>query len=174
MKKCYAFIIAIVVFFQAVIPSSLYVEAKDGTDQPEVCTWPSETMSQYFNFQKEAISILWWSKVNTRLLQVKANKEGTFASKLLKLSAIDFLATSIGWQLKSSASNLITSSVLLTFISLSVARSNINWIAILFKDRSIVRDFKQMLDIETQIFDVAYIRSNEVNLTREMESPRSP
>jgi hypothetical protein len=43
-------------------------------------------------------------------------------------------------------------------------------LAILFKDRPIVRDYKQMLDIETTLFDVAFFRSKQIDLTRPFES----
>jgi len=42
--------------------------------------------------------------------------------------------------------------------------------AILFKDRPIVRDYKTMLDIETVLFDIAYFRSKQINLTSPFES----
>jgi hypothetical protein len=40
---------------------------------------------------------------------------------------------------------------------------------VLFKDRPIVRDYKQMLDIETDLYDVAYFRCKKVNLLKELE-----
>ena len=170
MKKCYLFIIVIVVFFQAIVPSSFFVEAKDSAkSQPEVCTWPSEMMSKYFNFQKEAINILWWSKVEERLMQLTASTWRVFTNKVLKVpaSAIDLLATTVG--VKSTVSNVVTSSVLLLLISASVLESNVDGFALLFKDRPIVRDYKQMLDIETQLFDVAYFRSKQIDLTRPIQ-----
>lgn len=163
MKRGYLLIIATVVCFRALVPSFLFVEAKD--DMPEVCTWPSETMSQYFNFQREAISIIWWSEVEERLMQLAFPGTGLFNNKVLDfpVTAIDFLATS--FRVKSSISNIVTSSVLLLLISASVVESNVDGFAILFRDRPIVRDYKQMLDIETQLFDVAYFRSKQINLT---------
>jgi hypothetical protein len=41
--------------------------------------------------------------------------------------------------------------------------------AILFKDRPIVRDYKQMLDIETEIFDTAFSFSKSIDLTRSLQ-----
>ncbi len=168
MKRCYLLIIAIVVYFWALVPSFLFVEAKD--DMPEVCTWPSETMSQYFNFQREAISIIWWSEVEERLMQLTFSEWGLFNNKVLDfpVTAIDFLATS--FRVKSSISNIVTSSVLLLLISASVVESNVDGFAILFRDRPIVRDYKQMLDIETQLFDVAYFRSKQIDLTRPLSN----
>jgi hypothetical protein len=42
-------------------------------------------------------------------------------------------------------------------------------LAILFRDRPIVRDYKTMLDIESALFDVAYFRSKQINLTRPVD-----
>ena len=126
-------------------------------------------MSNYFNFQREAISILWWSEVNERLLSVSFGEWGLFANKVLELSAIDLLASGIVWNIRSSVSNLFTSSYLFFLILASVVQSNVEWLAILVKDRPVVRDYKEMLDIETQLFDVAYFRSKQINLTRPIE-----
>ena len=165
MKRGYSLVVATVVYFWALVPSFLFVEAKD--DMPEVCAWPSETMTQYFNFQREAISIIWWSEVEERLMQVSF-WTGLFSNKVLDfpVTAIDFLATS--FRVKSSISNIVTSSVLFMLISASVVESNVDGFAILFRDRPIVRDYKQMLDIETQLFDVAYFRSKQIDLTRKL------
>ena len=170
MKRPYLLIIAIVVFFWALVPWPFFVEAENGANEkPEVCSWPSETMSQYFNFQKEAISILWWSKVEERLMQVTFSKNGLFWNKVLDLpvTAIDLLAS--GLKVKSSIFNMLTSSVLLFLISKSVVESNVDGLSILFRDRPIVREYKQLLDIETQLFDVAYFRSKQIDLTRPLD-----
>jgi hypothetical protein len=66
-------------------------------------------------------------------------------------------------------SNAITSAVLALLISASVVQSNTDGIIILFKDRPIVRDYKEMLDIESLIFDVAFFLSKQVNITRPLE-----
>jgi hypothetical protein len=59
--------------------------------------------------------------------------------------------------------------VLLLLSSASILQSNTEGLAILFKDRPIVRDYKEMLDIETQLFDVAFFRSKQIDLTRPFE-----
>jgi hypothetical protein len=41
---------------------------------------------------------------------------------------------------------------------------------VLFKDRPIVRDYKEMLDIETSLFNVAFFRSKQMDLTKPFES----
>ncbi len=156
--------------FRAFAPSFLYVEASGTTtSQPKVCSWPSEMMSNYFNFQKEAINLLLGTKVNERLLKVTFTSKGLFSKEVLGLSALDLIANGIIWNIRSSVSNLLTSAVLLLLVSSSVVQSNIEWLAILFKDRPAVRDYKEMLDIESQLFDVAYFRSKQINLTRPLE-----
>lgn len=170
MKKKYLVVVILIVLFQIFVPSFLYVKADDGVSkQPEVCSWPSEMMTNYFNFQAEAISILLWSEINERLLNVSFGSWGLFTNKVLDLSAIDLIASSLLWRVKSSASNLLTSAVLVALVSASVVQSNVEWRAILYKDRPVVRDYKKMLDIETQLFDVAYHRSKQINLTRPLE-----
>lgn len=167
MKRKYLLIIVLVVLFQAIAPLFIRAEASDiNTGQPEICSWPSEMMSNYFNFQKEAISILLETKVNERLLKVTFTSTGLFSKEVLGLSALDLVANGIVWNIRSSVSNLLTSSALLILVSASVVQSNVEWLAILFKDRPAVRDYKEMLDIETQLFDVAYFRSKQINLTR--------
>ena len=156
--------------FRAFAPSFLYVEASGTTtSQPKVCSWPSEMMSNYFNFQKEAINLLLGTKVNERLLKVTFTSKGLFSKEVLGLSALDLIANGIIWNIRSSVSNLLTSAFLLLLVSSSVVQSNIEWLAILFKDRPAVRDYKEMLDIESQLFDVAYFRSKQINLTRPLE-----
>ena len=156
--------------FRAFSPSFLYVEASGTTtSQPKVCSWPSEMMSNYFNFQKEAINLLLGTKVNERLLKVTFTSKGLFSKEVLGLSALDLIANGIIWNIRSSVSNLLTSAFLLLLVSSSVVQSNIEWLAILFKDRPAVRDYKEMLDIESQLFDVAYFRSKQINLTRPLE-----
>ena len=151
--------------FQSLFPASFFVEAKD---DPEVCWWPSKTMTEYFDFQKEALNLLSVGALEERLLSVSFWSWYLFKNKVLKLSAIDSLASRIVWNVRSSTSNFITSSVLLLLISYSVLDSNFDGLFILFKDRPVVRDYKRMLDIETQLFDVAYSNSKKVNLIGEL------
>ena len=174
MKKYIQVIVVFVMLAQFVFPGSSYVEArKNDTKQPETCNWPSEMMSYYFDFQNEAITILLWSKVNSKLFSASFDNWWLFTTKALTLkwtTAIDFLASNVVWSVKSFVSNSITSMVLLILASKSALRSNTEWLAILFKDRPIVRDYKQMLDIETTLFDVAFFRSKQIDLTRPFES----
>lgn len=156
-----------IMLFQAIMPNFAYVNAANDTKELAVCSWPSEMMSNYFNFQREAISILLWAEANGRLSSVSFRQWGLFSEKVLKLPAIDLLYSSIVE--KSFLSNIVTSGILFDLISLSVAQSNVEWLFMLYKDRSVVRDYKEMLDIETMLFDVAYFRSKQISLTRPME-----
>ncbi len=159
--------------FRAFAPSFLYVEASGTTtSQPKACSWPTEMMSNYFNFQYEVINVLIGSKVNERTLEVSFRNRSLFSKKVLglfDLSAIDLVASSVISDVISSTSNLLTSTVLVLLVTASVVESNVEWFAILFNDRPVVRDYKEMLDIETQIFDVAYFRSKQINLLRPVE-----
>lgn len=172
MNKRYIRILSIfVLLFQIVCPLATHVEAYDGANkQPEVCGWPSEMMSQYFNFQKEAKTILRQSQLAERRSAVSMWNGWLFTSWVLELpSALDFVASDVLWKTKSTISTAATSVVLMMMISASVLQSNTEWFAILFKDRPIVRDYKQMLDIETQLFDVAYYWSNKMDLRLRVE-----
>ena len=173
MKNKYInLVIVIVVSFWSFAPCFLYVDARwNSGGQSATCDWPSEMMQNYFNFQRDAISVLLWWDVSRRL----ATQWGRwlFTDKVLELnwvSAIDILASTIIWGLWSIASNAITSVVLLLLAAESVIQSNIEWFAVLFKDRPIVRDYKEMLDIETSLFNVAFFRSKQMDLTKPFES----
>lgn len=152
----------------------MYADVTRGdTPQPAVCNSPSEMMQNYFDFQNEAEDILLGSDINSLRFKLSLNEWGLFNTNVLQLhsaTAIDILATNVVWGLQSFVSNSVTSVVLLLLASASVVQSNVEWFSILFKDRPIVREYKQMLDIETALFDVAYFRSKQINLTRPFES----
>lgn len=170
-KKQLLLTIVFVFLSRVILPSFLYVEAGDNsTKQPEVCNWPSKMMSEYFNFQREMKSVLLWSEMNEKRFNTSNWNWWLFSKWNLKLpSALDFLASDIVWKAKSNVSVAGTSIVLLVLVSVSVFQSNTEWLAILFKDRPIVRDYKTMLDIETELFDVAYFLSKQINLTFRLE-----
>ena len=169
MKRKYInVIVVLVMLFQAFMPSFMYVEAAE--EKPEICTWPSEMMSEYFNFQREIKSALLWSEIDERRYNASAWRWWLFTNWILKLpSALDFMASNVRWNARSSFSTATTSMVLLLFASASVLRSNTEGLAILFKDRPIVRDYKELLDIETELFDLAYYSSKQVNLLNKLE-----
>ena len=167
-KKCVNLIITLIILFNSFIPSFLFAESKS---QPEVCSGPSEMMSQYFNFQKEIKSAL-LGKFNEKHFYKDVWQWRLFTKQVLTLptqSAIDFLASNIRWSTKSILSNSVTSAVILLLASASVLQSNTEWLAILFKDRPIVREYKTMLDIETDLFNIAYFQSKSINLTIKLD-----
>ena len=171
-KKSIRVVVILVVLFHAFGFNFLYVEAGE---QPAVCNSPSEVMSDYFWFQNKARAILLWSELNEKRFSSSIGSWWLFSDKILELhndTAIDILAWTV-WNLESMASNAITSAVLVLFISASVLQSSTDWIIIVFKDRPIVRDYKEMLDIESLIFDVAFFLSKQVNLTHPLESDLS-
>ena len=168
-KRIIQVTIIFVILFQ-IFCNYPYVEAISGSNpQPETCNWPSEMMTNYFNFQKEAKNILLWSDINSKRFDASL-QWGLFTKKALNLhntTAIDLLAWNILWGAQSFVSNIVTSVALLLLASASAIQSNIEGFSILFKDRPIVRDYKEMLDIETVLFDIAYFRSKQINLNQE-------
>jgi len=169
-RRCYLVIFFLVIYF-VFSPISANVEASWwASQQPAVCWWPSKTMSMYFDFQDEVKSILFWSKVNERLYNVTNGNKWLFSSKVLELSPMDALAFNVLSSVGSVISTTSTSVVLLLLASVSVIQSNADGFVILFKDRPIVRDYKYMLDIETELFDIAYYRSKQINLTLPFDS----
>jgi len=167
MRKSFIKTIIFIVLLQPIFINFTYVEALGWSNsQPPVCNWPSEMMSYYFKFQREMKSVLLWSDVQERRFNASVWTWWLFGKWSLKLpSAVDLVASSIWSNAKSTVSMAGTSVVLLMLAAKSVFQSNTEWFAILFKDRPIVRDYRTMLDIETDLFDVAYFRSKQMNLT---------
>ena len=170
MKRKCIYLIVFVMIFQVFTPSFLFAQSTETTkDLPAVCSGPSEMMSQYFNFQREIKTAL-LSNVDEKRYNVSMWRWWIFTHDALPLpSALDFMASNLRWSTKSSFSTAITSMVLLLLMSSSVLQSNTEWLAILFKDRPIVRDYKELLDIETELFDVAYFQSQAINLLNDMD-----
>jgi len=163
--------IIFIVFLQSIFMNFTYVEALGWSNsQPPVCDWPSEMMSNYFNFQQEMKFALLWSEVQERRFNSSVRTWWLFGKWSLKLpSALDLVASNVAAGVESTVSTAGTSAVLLVLAAVSVIQSNTEWFAILFKDRPIVRDYKTMLDIETDLFDLAYFRSKQMNLTLPLE-----
>ncbi|MBR7036839.1 hypothetical protein IKI14_03050 [bacterium] len=96
-----------------------------------------------------------------------------FTNRVLEIShstAIDLLSSRVISNIRSFVSNSITSLFLFEFAAASVVQSNTEGFAILFADWPIVRDYKTMLDIETDLFDIAYYRSKDIDLTHPIDS----
>ena len=171
MRKKFIKSVILIVLLQPIFVHFSYVQALGWSNsQSPVCNWPSEMMANYFAFQQEMKSALLWSEVQERRFNNSLWTWWLFGKWSLKLpSALDLVASSIvGW-VKSTVSTAGTSVVLLLLAAWSVIQSNTEWFAILFKDRPIVRDYKTMLDIETDLFNLAYFRSKQMNLTLPLE-----
>lgn len=169
MKKRYVLLVLIVFIFQLFVSNFSYVKAEANTS---ICAWPSETMSLYFDFQNEMKSILLWSEINERRFAVNMWTRWLFSQQVLTLTkdtAIDLVANSLWNRTRSVVSNATTSVVLVALASVSTLQSATEWWTILFRDRPIVRDYKTMMDIESELFDVAYFRSKQVNITRPID-----
>ena len=165
-------IIFVVLFLMFVIGlSRVYAETNNSTKQPEVCAWPSETMSLYFDFQRDAISAISHSKAVSKKLSTSKWTEWLFSKGSLGLptTALDILAWRVSWGASSIISTASTSLTLLMLWSASVVQSDLEWLAIFFRDRPIVRDYKEMLDIDTEIFNLTYDFSKKVDLTEEFD-----
>ena len=171
MKQKYIrFVVVLVVFFEMFISSISWVSAQNNNlkKQPDVCAWPSETMQQYFQFQKDVLSAIVSSNASNGSLSASEWDWWLFTRNDLSLpsSALDHVVNEIRWRSSSIISTTATSVVLLMLASSSVVESDVEWLAIFFKDRPIVRDYKKMLDIETEIFDAAFWLSRKVDLSR--------
>lgn len=171
MKKYLSLTSIFVVLFGVFCPGFLYINAEEQPKpQPAACGWPSEMMSLYFDFQHEVISMLLWSSINERRFSTAMWNWWLFTNQILYLSgttsALDLVSSSVLWGVESLFSATVTSVAILLLASASAIWSNTNWLAILFKDRPIVRDYRQLLDIESELFDVAYFRSKQVDLTK--------
>ena len=175
MRKIYSYlsILAIVVYL-SFSPFIHYTEAKNPSEQPEVCQGPSKTMSLYFQFQKDVMSAILWSEINEkRFVTTKSDwwlfKENFLTLNKGNINALNLIATSVRWNMQATESRITTLAVLLSLASLSVWQSNTEWLRILVKDRVIVREYKQMLNIETSLMELAYFLSQHVNLEREYD-----
>ena len=170
MKNRYWLIVILFLLYNSL--GSFFVFAED-KEQPAVCSWPSKEMSRYFDFQNEMRSALFNSDANEKLLTIWDSKWWLFTEWTLKLSsdvtAMDLVAGSVLWRAASIFSSVMTSYVLIMLASVSTVGSSVNSLAILFRDRPIVRDYREMMKIETKLFDAAFFRSQQINLTRPME-----
>lgn len=96
-----------------------------------------------------------------------------FTNEILPLrtvTALDLVANSVWWNIRSKSSTIATSIVLLIMAWISTVQSWLDWLTILFKDRPIVRDYKELLDLETEFFDMAFFRAQQINLTRKIDA----
>ena len=175
-QKLNYLIIILIVLFQFFVPNFLYVSADSSkgwaTKQPEVCSTPSHMMQLYLDFQNEAIEIIWGTEMSTRSLSPSLGSWWLFTNGTLKLnndkpmSAVESSIVSSVEKVASTASSV----VLLMMAASSVVTSNLEWWTVLFRDAPIVREYKQMLDIQSKLFQVAYLRSKQLILTTWLKS----
>ena len=167
MKKKYYLLIIWIVIFNVFSPFFLFVNA---VEQPALCSWPSKMMSLYFQFQREMIGALSNSSATGKWLRIWDSKWWLFEWKVLQLpTALNLATYGMLWRGASTISSGISTLVLALLVSSSTITSNTEGLAILFRDRPIVRDYKELMDIETEIFDVVFFRSKTINLVRQME-----
>lgn len=167
MKKKLALFMIFVLFIQIFGSFFVYVDAKDNaTPQPAVCAWPSETMQKYFDFQNEMMGLVLWTELAKKRFETQRWNKRLFSNGVLDVwpSLLDLVSTSVAWNLRSAVSTSITSMFLLNLSLASVIQANTEWLWILFKDRPIVREYKEMLDIETSWIEMAFFLSESGNL----------
>lgn len=169
MRKKYYYLFIVIIAFNLIFYPFFGVKAKETKEQREVCSWPSQTMGLYFQFQNEMMSAMLWSEISEKRFYSTKSDGGLFKERYLTLgtgsiNALDILATSIRWNMQAAWSTITTLTVLLELAGLSVLQSNTEWLWILTKDRVIVREYKSLLDIETSLMELAYYLSQHVNL----------
>lgn len=161
--------------FQVFFGNFSYVEAvKDdnSNEQPQVCSWPSDTFSLYIDFQNEIMEIIWGSDINEKRYAVALGDDWLFAQNILPLvqdapAVVNIAATSVLNNLQSMSQATIVTTFLLELSAISVGESSIEWLwTVLFKDRPIVRDYRSLLQIETQLTQLTYNLSKKVSLIK--------
>ena len=169
MKKKYYLLIIWIFLFNVFSPFFLFVNA---AEQPSICSWPSEYMSMYFDFQREMADALLNSDVTEKSLTVWYSDWWLFTQGKLQLhdKVLNAAANGAVWQLSSILSSSLTYVVVILVASASVVESNVWGLAILLRDRVIVRDYKELMDIETRLFNVALSRSKQLNLMRQINT----
>ena len=112
--------------------------------------------------------MLLWSSINEKRFSTSMWNGWLFTNQYLYLSgttsALDLVSSSVLWGIQSLVSATRTTVDILFLTAASAIWSNTIGLLVLFKDRPIVRDYKQLMDIESELFDVAYFRSKQVNL----------
>ena len=178
IKRINYIIITLVVLFQVFATNFVYVFADSATGwaakQPEVCSTPSHMMQLYLDFQNEAIEIIWGTEMSTRGLSPSLGSWWLFTNGTLWLNKDEKPMGAVESSISSSVEKVASTAssvVLLMMAASSVVTSNLEWWTVLFRDAPIVREYKQMLDIQSKLFQVAYLRSKQIVLTSWLKSP---
>ena len=177
MKKYIFSLVALVVGVQICIPSFSYAANKtdNSTKQNPVCAAPWETMIMYLQFQQDALNAILWADIDEARLPASLSTEWLFTDKVLSLwtgspAALDMATSGILWRARSLVSAWITTTLLLELTALSTVQSSTEWLIwILWQSRPIVREYKSLLNIETQFFNAAYYLSDKVNLNKPLD-----
>ena len=165
MKKRLCLLVILFIVLNIFCPFSVLAN-----EQPAVCGGPSKEMSQYFEFQNEMRSALFNSDANEKRLTVGDSNWWLFGENVLTLpTAMDLVSLSVAWRALSLISTATTSLIVALMAWGSTALSIFDSLWILVQDRPIVRDYREMLSIETKLFDAAFFRSQQLNLAREIE-----
>ncbi len=129
-------------------------------DNPTICSAPAKEFWYYVDFTREILktintvqwkwdriwdyTYIWWLFTN-KLLAISGENKNVLAQM------IDWISESIN----NKISTVLGISNLLYSIGLT-SYKDLNWFSILFKARPIVRDWKTLLDLETETNNVAY------------------
>jgi hypothetical protein len=179
MKGRLFLFIAIFVLVVQVSFSGFQVQAATpSTSSPEVCATPSREMMLYQQFQEEMAHSLLGGDFGEMLFNYDKKFVGLFTSETLKIAksenqAIDALITSMWNGVRRLGQATLTTFVLLSLSAYSVVASNLEGIPMLFQDRAIVREWKSLLDIETNLMQVAYFLGKTRNIMSSLEDTSS-
>jgi len=180
-KKILTYTLCAMLLIQAFFSFSAQVYANEtiftaeGQEIPAVCRTPAEMMMLYQNFQKEMINRLLAGDLGEKTFSSTLNPVGLFSSEVLKLPTPDLiLVDAVATQLRNSSRQILsatlTTAALLTLTSLSVVGDQIQGFAILFQDRVVVREWRTLLQIDSQHSQAAYQLSKIARITATLEN----
>lgn len=179
-RKILHIFIVLTVILHTFWPSFLYAK------QAAVCSSPSKEMSLYFDYQREALTLLMWNYVKEASIEKLSETPWLYSLWILTPksgsgdnstndSAISKMTQNLRASMRANvvsfASAWVTTTILLMLASSQVFESwfqSLFWV--LWSDRYIVRDYKKMLEIDTRIMNVAYSLSDKVLLTAKLEN----
>ena len=168
-KKLLFFAMIFVMLFQLSFSSLSVQAATPSTSSPEVCATPSREMILYQRFQAEMANKLLGGEFGQKLFNADWQIVGLFTSQTLHIprsenQAIDAILSSTYNGIRRLGQASLTTFALLALSSVSVVASNLEGIPMLFQDRAIVREWRSLLQIETQLIQVAYFVGKTRNI----------
>lgn len=149
---------------------STFSFAATSNEIPEVCSIPSSGMTLYQKFQEEMKSALLGGNFGQIVFDASISVNGLFSDKVFSIpqlenSALDTILSSTWNNIKRLGNASLTTFALLQLSAFSVVTSNLDWLAILYQDRAIVREWRSLLQIDTTISQLAYHLWKMVNIT---------